>query len=117
MGQVAAHHLLAFLPPRGLVLKGGASVSLSAATVVGYAGLDAAKRQRSGGDAPLSRLPKAATVDLLFDVSDVFTGLFDAPPMSERRLRQALPSLVEERLLTDPADCHLAWRIEGADRG
>jgi general secretion pathway protein L len=117
MGLVAAQHLLAFLPPRGLVLKGGASVSLSAATVVGYAGLDASKRQRSAGDAPLSLLPKAAAVDLLFDVSDVFLGLFDAPPMSERRLRQALPSLVEERLLTDPADCHLAYRIEGGDRG
>jgi len=116
MGQAAAHRLLAFLPPRGLILNGGASVSLSAATVVGYAGIDASQRQRSAGDAPLSLLPKAAAVDLLFDVSDVFTGLFDTPPMSERRLRQALPSLVEERLLTDPVDCHLAYRIEGGAR-
>jgi type II secretion system protein L len=35
--------------------------------------------------------------------------------MSEVRLRQALPSLVEERLLTDAADCHLAYRIESAE--
>jgi general secretion pathway protein L len=115
MSRGAAQRLLAFLPPRGLLLEGGGRGSLSAASVVGYAGIDASQQQCSAGDAPLSLLPKALSVDLLFDVSDEFTALLDAPRMSEARLRQALPSLVEERLLTDAADCHLAYQIEAVE--
>jgi general secretion pathway protein L len=115
MSRGAAHRLLVFLPPRGSLLEGGGRGSLSAATVVGYGGIDASHQPCSAGDAPLSLLPKAASVDLLFDASDMFTTLLDAPRMSESRLRQALPSLVEERLLTDAADCHLVHRIEGPE--
>ena len=114
MSRGAAQRLLAFLPPRGSLLEGGGRGSFSAATVVGYGGIDATQQPCSAGDAPLSLLPKAAAVDLLFDASDVFTALLDAPRMSELRLRQALPSLVEERLLTDAADCHLVHQIEAA---
>jgi general secretion pathway protein L len=85
---------------------------VSAATVVGYGGIDASQQPCSAGDAPLSLLPKAQSVDLLFDCSDVFTALLDPPRMTEARLRQALPSLVEERLLSEAADCHLAYAIE-----
>ena len=113
MRRGAAHRLLAFVPPRGSLLEGGGRGSLSAATVVGYGGIDASHQQCSAGDAPLSLLPKALSVDLLFDVSDVFTSLLQAPRMSEGRLRQALPNLVEEQLLTDAADCHLAYQLEG----
>jgi general secretion pathway protein L len=83
--------------------------------VVGYGGIDASGKQCAWGDAPLSLLPKVPAVDLLFDVSDVFTALLDAPPMSESRLRHALPHLIEERLLTEAADCHLAYQIAGAE--
>jgi len=113
----AAQRLLAFVPPRRALLDAGGRGSLSAATVVGYGGIDAALQPCSAGDAPLSLLPKASSVDLLFDVSDVFTGLLEAPRMSEHRLRQAVPGLIEERLLSDAVDCHLAYVIEGAAAG
>ena len=115
MSRGAAQRLLVFLPPRGSLAEGSARGSLGAATVVGYGGIDASHEPCSAGDAPLSLLPKAASVDLLFDASDVFTALLDAPRMSESRLRQALPSLVEERLLTDAADCHLVHGIESVE--
>jgi general secretion pathway protein L len=108
-----AQRLLVFLPPRRALLDAGGRGSLSAATVVGYGGIDAALEPASAGDAPLSLLPKASSVDLLFDASDVFTSLLEAPRMPEHRLRQALPGLVEERLLSDAVDCHLAHAIEG----
>ena len=111
MRRGAAQRLLAFLPPRRALLEGGGRGSLSAATVVGYGGIDASLQPCSAGDAPLSLLPRAQSVDLVFDAADVFTALLDAPRMSEARLRQALPSLVEERLLSDAADCHLAYAI------
>ncbi|HEY4038185.1 MAG TPA: type II secretion system protein GspL, partial [Burkholderiaceae bacterium] len=114
MSRGAAQRLLVFLPPQGSLHEGGTLGSLSAATVVAYAGIDAAsQRQRSAGDAPLTLVPQAVSVDLLFDVSDLFTALLDVPQMTEGRLRQALPGLIEEQLLTDAADCHLAHRLEG----
>ena len=115
MSRRAVQRLLAFLPPRSALIEGGGRGSFSAATVVGYGGIDASHQPCIAGDAPLSLLPKATAVDLLFDVSDVFTAQLDAPRMSEGKLRQALPSLVEERLLTDAVDCHLAHQIEGAE--
>jgi general secretion pathway protein L len=111
----AAQRLLAFLPPRGSLLEGDRRGSPASTTLVGYAGIDASQQPCSAGDAPLSQLPKAASVELVFDVSDLFATNLEAPRMSEARLRQALPSLVEERLLTDAADCHLAYRIESAE--
>ncbi|HEX4599527.1 MAG TPA: type II secretion system protein GspL, partial [Burkholderiaceae bacterium] len=108
MTRGAAQRLLAFLPPRGSLLEGDRRGSPASTTLVGYAGVDASQQPCSAGDAPLSQLPKAASVELVFDVSDLFATNLEAPRMSEARLRQALPSLVEERLLTDAADCHLA---------
>jgi len=115
MRRGAAQRLLAFLPPRGALLESGAVSSVNAGTVVGYGGIDASHQPCSSGDAPLSLLPKALSVDLLFDISDLFSAFLEAPRMSEGRLRQALPGLIEERLLTDPADCHLAHRVEGSE--
>lgn len=115
MSARGTQRLLVFLPPRRALVEGSGRGSVSAATVVGYGGIDASLQVSEAGDAPLSLLPKASSVDLLFDVADVFTALLDAPKMPESRLRQALPSLVEERLLSDAADCHLAHSIEGTD--
>src|SRR5260370_29055421 len=111
MRRGAAQRLLAFLPPRRALLEGGGRGSLSAATVVGYGGIDASLQPCSAGDAPLSLLPRAQSVDLVFDAADVFTALLDAPRMSEARLRQALPSLVEERLFGDCAGCNLGYVV------
>jgi len=112
-----ARRLLVFLPPRRALLDAGGRGSLSAATVVGYGLIDASLEPSGASDAPLSLLPKASAVDLLFDASDVFTGLLDAPRMSQHRLRQALPGLVEERLLSDAVDCHLAHAVEATSAG
>ena len=114
MSSAGVQRLLVFLPSRRGLPDGGARGSLGAATVVGYGGIDASLQPCLAGDAPLSLLPRASTVDLLFDVADVFTSVVDAPRMSESRLRQALPGLVEERLLSDAADCHLAYAVDGA---
>lgn len=107
--------LLVFLPPRSALLEGSARGVPSAATPVHYLGIDVSRRAIDPGQAPLSLLPKAAAVDLLFDASDVFTTLIEAPRMPEARLRQALPSLVEERLLSDASDCHLAYALAGVE--
>lgn len=116
----AVQRLLVFLPARrSLQDGGGGRGSFSAATVASYAAVDAS-RQLAGagaGDAPLSLLPRAPAVELLFDVADVFTGEIDAPKMSEARLRQALPGLVEDRLLSDAADCHIAYEVEAPQPG
>ena len=117
MTHGAARRLLVFLPPRQALLDAGAPGSLSSATVVGYAGIDAEQQPCSAGDAPLSLLPKASSAELVFDAADVFSALIDAPRMSEARLRQALPALVEEQLLSDAADCQLAHALDGVASG
>jgi general secretion pathway protein L len=110
------HRLVVFLPGRRTVQQGGNRGAFSAATVAAFGGVNPALQLTSAADAPLSLLPKAASVDLLFDVSDVYSGRIDSPRMSESRLRQALPGLVEEHLLSDAADCHLAFSIDAASR-
>jgi general secretion pathway protein L len=61
------------------------------------------------GVAPLSDLSdlavKAQRVVLLLAASDVSLLRVQAPPMSAARLKAALPNLVEDRLITDPAEC------------
>jgi general secretion pathway protein L len=111
------HRLLVFLPARRSLKEAGGRGSFSAATVASYGGIDAALQACAAGDAPLSLMPKAGAVDLLFDVSDVFTTRVDAPRMSESRLRQAMPGLVEERLLSEAADCHIAFAPDATSAG
>jgi general secretion pathway protein L len=113
----AARRLLVFLPPRQALLEGSARGPVGADTVVAYAGIDEAAQACSAGDAPLSLLPKASSAELVFDAADVFTTLVDAPKMSEARLRQALPGLIEEQLLSDAADCQLAHALDGLAAG
>ena len=115
MSRNGAQRLLAFLPQRTAQSQGATRGSPGTTAIVAFRRVDAAQQLLDAGDTPLTLLPKAPSVELLFDVSDVFTTLLEAPRMAEGKLRQALPSLVEERLLADAADCHLAYRIEGAE--
>jgi general secretion pathway protein L len=61
------------------------------------------------GVAPVSDLSelaaKAQRVVLLLAASDVSLLRVQAPPLSAARLKAALPNLVEDRLITDPAEC------------
>ena len=64
------------------------------------------------GVAPLSELAdavaKAQRVVLLLAASDVSLLRVKVPPMSVARLKSALPNLVEDRLMSDPAECVVA---------
>jgi len=64
------------------------------------------------GAAPLGNLAdlvaSARRVVLILAASDVTLLRVAAPPLSVARLKAALPALVEEHLLGDPADCVLA---------
>lgn len=61
------------------------------------------------GTAPLSELSdtvaKSQRVVVLLAASDVSMLRLQVPPLSSARLKAALPNLVEEKLLADPADC------------
>ncbi|MFA9219326.1 MAG: type II secretion system protein GspL [Sphingomonadaceae bacterium] len=57
----------------------------------------------------------ARRVVLLLAASDVTLLRMAVPPLSAARLKAALPGLVEEQILGDPADCVLAAGPTGAD--
>jgi len=59
-------------------------------------------------DALSEAIRQSQRVVLLFAASDVTVMRMIVPPMPAHRLRQALPALVEDRLIGDPADCVLA---------
>ena len=63
------------------------------------------------GAAPLSELSgtiaTAQNVVLLLAANDVTLLRVKAPPLSSARLKAALPGLVEDQLISDPADCVL----------
>jgi len=69
------------------------------------------------GTAPLGQLPRARSLELVFDSVDVYSTAIEAPPLGEARMRLALPNLLEERMLGDPTDCHFAWAAHGAPDG
>jgi general secretion pathway protein L len=104
--------LWVFAPPHRL-LSGGARLADS--TVVGYVALGAGGELQPG-EAPIALLPRCQRLDLVFDSGDVFQTAVAAPKLSEAKLRLALPNLLEDRLLADPADCHFAF-LPGGRRG
>jgi general secretion pathway protein L len=104
MKEKSAQRLLVFVPSHRTL---GARGKLASSTVVSFVAIGA--KGVDSGETPIALLPKAAAVDLVFDTSDVFVAAVDAPRLSEAKLRQALPNLLEERLLSDPADCHFAF--------
>jgi general secretion pathway protein L len=62
-----------------------------------------------------SIVPSAQRVVILLAASDVTLLQVQVPPMSPAKLKAALPGLVEERLIADPADCALVAGAAGAD--
>ncbi|MYN19257.1 general secretion pathway protein GspL [Rugamonas sp. FT107W] len=73
------------------------------------------------GVSPLGNLSdlvaSARRVVLLLAAADVTLLRVVAPPLSAARLKAALPALVEEQVLGDPADCVLAAGAADADGG
>ena len=106
-GRSGWSRLLVFVPARRN-WPGGGRGTISLSSAVPYLGLRADGTVQQDAS-PIGRLPKARAVDLVFDCLDVFTATIEAPRLSEAKLRQALPNLLEERMLADPADCHFAW--------
>ena len=106
MKERPVQRLLVFLPPHRSF---SGKQALAASTVVSYVALGAADARDTAGETPIALLPKAAQADIVFDTGDVFVAALDAPKLSEARLRQALPNMLEDRLLADPADCHFAF--------
>ena len=104
MKEKSAQRLLVFVPPRSS-MAGRSQIASS--TVVDYV---ATGGNSARGQTPIALLPKASSVDVVFDASDVFITTIDPPKLAEGKLRMALPNILEERLLADPADCHFAFR-------
>jgi general secretion pathway protein L len=104
MKEKPAQRLFVFVPPHRAL---GGRGKLASSTVVSFVAVGA--KGVDSGETPIALLPKASAVDLVFDTSDVFVAAVDAPRMPEAKLRLALPNLLEERLLSDPADCHFAF--------
>lgn len=106
MKEKSAQRLLVFLPPRrALPAKG----QLASSTVVSYVALGAGAVQSQSGETPIALLPKASAVDVVFDSADVFVTAIEAPKLSDAKLRQALPNLLEDRLLSESSDLHFAF--------
>jgi general secretion pathway protein L len=104
--RATAQQLLVFVPARRN-WPGGSRATLGPASPVDYLALQA-DGTAEAGRSPLGTLPRARATELVFDGLDVYTATIEAPSLSESRLRQALPNLLEERMLADPADCHFA---------
>ncbi|HUL64113.1 MAG TPA: type II secretion system protein GspL [Burkholderiaceae bacterium] len=104
--EKSAQRLLVFLPPRRAL---GGKGQLASSTVVQYVAFNAGAATSQAGETPIALLPRASTVDVLFDSSDVFVTAIEAPKLSEAKLRQALPNLLEDRLLSESSDLHFAF--------
>ncbi|MDO8301226.1 type II secretion system protein GspL [Lacisediminimonas sp.] len=85
-----------------------------------YAIASATARLEASGVEPLSSLAAAVAqaqrVVLILAASDVSLVTVQVPPMSPARLRAALPNLVEDQLISDPADCVLVAAGSGGVR-
>lgn len=91
--KAAAEAALAPLPCRFALVSGSGAVEREGLSVL--SGLADTVRQ-------------AARVVLLLAASDVSLLRVKVPPLSNARLKAALPNLVEDQLLSDPAECAFA---------
>lgn len=108
MAEHTAQRLLVFLPPHRAVSGSHARTTLSSSTLVHYVAQNPGG-ELAGGQTPVALLPKAHAVDLVFDTADVFVTEVQTPKMSDAKLRQALPNLLEDRLLAEAQDSHIAF--------
>lgn len=113
--RAPGQQLFVFVPARRN-WAGGARSALGPATVVDYLAIEA-DGSLQPGSAAIAALPRARALDLVFDSLDVYTATIAAPALGEARLRQALPNLLEDRMLADPADCHFASQPAPAATG
>jgi len=108
-GERPVARLWVFAPPHRLL---AATARLSESTVVGFVALDAAG-QLQWSEASIALLPQCQRVEIVFDGGDVFQAAVTAPRLGEAKLRLALPNLLEDRLLADPTQCHIAFLPAG----
>jgi general secretion pathway protein L len=108
-GEKPAARLWVFAPPHRLL---AGTARLSESTVVGFVALDAAG-ELLWGESSIALLPRCQRVEIVFDGGDVFQTAVAAPRLSEAKLRLALPNLLEDRLLADPTQCHIAFLPAG----
>jgi general secretion pathway protein L len=96
-----------------------ASVDSGAAQTCSFALVGDGGNLLQQGASPLGNLADlvgaARRVTLLLAASDVTLLRIATPPLSAARLKAALPALVEEQVLGDPADCVLAATAADAD--
>ncbi len=111
MKDRSLQRILVFVPARRSL---GAKAQITTGTVVSYVAPGAAG---SSGETPIALLPKASAIDLVFDPADVFVTAVEPPKLSEGKLRLALPNILEDRLLADPADCHFAFMVPRGGTG
>jgi general secretion pathway protein L len=113
-GSTTVARLWVLAPPHRLLTG---TARLSDSTVVGYVALEPGGEMR-WGEASIALLPRSQRLDLVFDGSDVFAAAVSAPRLSEAKMRLALPNLLEDRLLADPTQCHIAFLPfdRGADK-
>jgi general secretion pathway protein L len=105
MKEKSVQRLLVLLPPhRQAAARGG----LTSATLVTYVVPEPGGGTRAT-ETPIALLPKAGNVELVFDSSDLLITAIEAPKLSDAKLRQALPNLLEDRLLSEATDCHFAF--------
>lgn len=115
MAERSASRLLVFLPPHRAT-TGSGRAALSSSTLVRYVAHGAGPGAQSG-ETPIALLPKATSVDLVFDTADVFVTAIETPKLSDAKLRLALPNLLEDRLLTDTNDSHFAYQPSSGRTG
>ncbi|MEN9314996.1 MAG: Cholera toxin secretion protein epsL [Pseudomonadota bacterium] len=87
------------VPPRSVGER-----ALAGEAVLGVVDGDTGEDRRVSLDA----LPDAKSLALVFDARDVTLLRIVPPPLSGKRLAQAIPNLLEDLLLQDPATCAVA---------
>ncbi|WP_175779894.1 type II secretion system protein GspL [Burkholderia anthina] len=70
--------------------------------------VDKAGHVQRAGRASLTLLPRANATVLIVAARDVLLLAATVPPLKGPKLRQALPNIVEDQLIQDPAGCHIA---------
>jgi general secretion pathway protein L len=73
-----------------------------------FALVDKSGQTQRAGRAALALLPRAASTVLIVAARDVLLLAATVPPLRGPKLRQALPNIVEDQLIQDPQNCHIA---------